>query len=108
MVHSPLTIVTAFRTNFMVRKITVFVSVNNTSGVQQNHPPPNPVLLLGKAASNWLKLQGLFVQPGCDADESSSDSSDFVAPLRDELAIHEMSYEQVISLIHQFDGCASE
>ena len=61
----------------MVRKITVFVFVNNTSGVQQNHPPSDPVLLLGKAASNWLKLQGLIVLPGCDADESSSDSSDF-------------------------------
>jgi hypothetical protein len=56
------------------------------------------VLLLGKAASNWLRRQGIFLLPGCDEDEStgSSDTSfDFVAPPCDEFAVHEMSYDLI-------------
>ena len=58
------------------------------------------MLLLGKAASNWLKRQGIFLLPGCDEDEStgstgSDTSSNFVAPSRDEFAVHEMSYDLI-------------
>ena len=37
-------------------------------------PVPDPVLLLAKATSNWLKLQNLVVLPGCSNDNSTSDS----------------------------------
>jgi hypothetical protein len=37
------------------------------------NPIPDPVLLLAKSTSNWLKRQSLFILPGCDSD-SSSDS----------------------------------
>jgi hypothetical protein len=40
------------------------------------------VLLLGKSASNWLKLQELVILPGCgDDDVSTSDSSGYEVSL---------------------------
>ena len=79
--------------NFMVRKITF-------SDIEGENPAPDPVLLLGKAASNWLNRQGIFVLPGCDEDESSSDSSDFVASLRDEFALRGWSYGMLVRPPH--------
>jgi hypothetical protein len=69
---------------YRVRKIT-FSQWNDVD----NNPAPDPVLLLGKAASNWLKRHDLFVLPGCDTDDDSSscNGSNFVASYRDEMAI---------------------
>ena len=53
-----------------VRKVT-FAASNHLN----MNPAPDPVLLLGKAASNWLKRQGLFVLPGCNDDDDNDNSS---------------------------------
>ena len=67
---------------FRIRKITF------SSRVDNQNPAPDPVLLLGKAASNWLKRNQLCLLPGCDdGDSSSGSSSDFVASFRDEMAV---------------------
>ena len=66
-----------------VRKITF-----SDSNAVNNNPAPDPVLLLGKAASNWLKRQKLNILPGCDGsddDNSRCNSSKFTASLCDEI-----------------------
>ena len=77
--------------NSTVRKITF-------SDVSGENPAPDPVLLLGKATSNWLKLQEICVLPACDEDESSSDSSDLVSPSSDAFALREWSYDMVTGM----------
>jgi hypothetical protein len=66
-----------------VRKIT-FCASNESE--KNQHPAPDPVLLLGKSASNWLKLQGIPLLPGCD-DDSSSDSSNCAVSFSVEAAV---------------------
>jgi hypothetical protein len=41
------------------------------SNVEEN-PAPDPVLLLAKAASNWLKRHEIEILPGCGDDDSST------------------------------------
>jgi hypothetical protein len=53
-----------------VRKVSFGVS---TSPV---NPAPDPVLLLAKAASNWLKRHNFAILPGCGDDDSGSTSDD--------------------------------
>jgi hypothetical protein len=50
-----------------VRKIT-FSDSNKTN----KNPAPDPVLLLGKATSNWLKCHQMVVLPAYDSDDDSS------------------------------------
>ena len=79
-----------------VRKITF-----SDSNAVNNNPAPDPVLLLGKAASNWLKRQELNILPGCDgSDDDHSDcsctsSDDTTAPLRDEMDVRKRSWDVV-------------
>jgi hypothetical protein len=40
------------------------------------NPAPDPVLLLAKAASNWLKRHDFAILPGCGDDDSASRSDD--------------------------------
>ena len=85
--------------NYRVRRITF-----SNSGDVTNNPAPDPVLLLGKAASNWLRFHGLSVLPGYDGDYSSSSSSDSssdsAASLRDELVVRGWSYDTVMRPSH--------
>jgi hypothetical protein len=53
-----------------VRKVSFAAS---TSPV---NPAPDPVLLLAKAASNWLKRHDFAILPGCGDDDSTSRSDD--------------------------------
>ena len=84
---------------YRVRRITF-----SNSGDITNNPAPDPVLLLGKAASNWLRLHGLSVLPRYDEDDSrsssSGSSSDSAASLRDELAVRGWSYDTVMRPSH--------
>jgi hypothetical protein len=72
-----------------VRKIT-FSTVGH---VNDNPAAPDPVLLLGKATSNWLKRQQLLLLSGCGSDDDDNDnsdgssSSDFVASFTEEMAV---------------------
>jgi hypothetical protein len=43
---------------------------------EMENPAPDPVLLLAKAASNWLKRHEILLLPGCGDDDSSSRSDD--------------------------------
>ena len=63
-----------------------------------NNPAPDPVLLLGKATSNWLKCQGLFLLPSYDnADDSDSScsTSDSVVTYREEMALRGWSSDML-------------
>jgi hypothetical protein len=53
-----------------VRKVSFGVST------EANNPAPDPVLLLAKAASNWLRRHELAILPGCGDDDSTSSSED--------------------------------
>ena len=66
-------------TKYGVRKIAFSTSHD------VNNPAPDPVLLLGKAASNWMKCQVLFLLPGCDISNDSG--LDFVKLFREEMAM---------------------
>jgi hypothetical protein len=57
----------AWRNEYRIRKITF----SNSNDVN-NNPAPDPVLLLGKAASNWLKRHGLVVLPSSDTNDYDS------------------------------------
>jgi hypothetical protein len=57
---------TLWRNNPKVRKISFTASGNS------DNPAPDPALLLGKSASNWLKRENLTVLPGCCEDSSNS------------------------------------
>jgi hypothetical protein len=56
------------RGTFKVRKISFSESTN------ANNPAPDPVLLLAKAVSNYLKRQNLIILPGCERDDDESTS----------------------------------
>jgi hypothetical protein len=90
-----------------VRKITF----SNSNKVHEN-PAPDPALLLGKAASNWLKCHEMVVLPACVGDDDSSSScsssissrcssdSGFVASFKQEMVVRGWSsdmFEQSLS-----------
>jgi hypothetical protein len=58
-----------------VRKI----SFSGRTDEDCNNPAPDPVLLVAKAASNWLKRNYLPILPGCCSDYDSTDSDDTVS-----------------------------
>ena len=61
-----------------------------------NNPAPDPVLLLGKATSNWLKCQGLFLLPSYDNGhdyDSSCSTSDSVVSYLEEMALRGLSFD---------------
>ena len=43
---------------------------------EKENPAPDPVLLLAKAASNWLKRHGIEILPVCGDDDSSTSYSE--------------------------------
>jgi hypothetical protein len=43
------------------------------------HPAPDPILLLSKAVSNWLKRCNLNVLPGYPVDEDEEGSSEIIS-----------------------------
>ena len=53
-----------------VRKITFVDHIQGEDG----HPAPDPRLLILKAATNWLKLHGLYLLPACGEDDKSTPS----------------------------------
>jgi hypothetical protein len=63
-----------------VRKNWFSKSVLSLDGTNNIHPAPDPLLLLVKAVSNWLKRQYFPILPGCDEDNStnSDDTCDCV------------------------------
>jgi hypothetical protein len=77
-----------------VRKITF-----SNSNKENENPAPDPALLLGKAASNWLKCHKMVVLPACVGDDDSSSSfsssissrrssdSGFVASFKQEMVV---------------------
>jgi hypothetical protein len=77
-----------------VRKVTF----SKSNKVNEN-PAPDPALLLGKAASNWLKCHEMVVLPACVGDDDSSSSasssissrrssdSGFVASFKQEMVV---------------------
>jgi hypothetical protein len=65
-----------------VRKITFCASHESK---ENQHPAPDPVLLLGKSTSNWLQLQDIPLLPTCD-DDSSLDSSNYTVTFSVEAA----------------------
>jgi hypothetical protein len=85
----PVTIENAWANNTMnVRKISFseLSTSNENTGSENMHVAPDPVLLLAKAASNWMKREGLHILPVCSDDESET-SSDYVMSLNEEWAI---------------------
>ena len=59
------------------------VTVQDEASVK--HPAPDPALLCGKATCNWLKRMKTPFLAGCD-DNSTSDSSDYIATYEEEAA----------------------
>jgi hypothetical protein len=54
--------------------------------MENKHPAPDPVLLLGRSTSNWLQLQDIPLLPTCD-DDSSLDSSNYTVTFSVEAAV---------------------
>jgi hypothetical protein len=46
------------------------------------HPAPDPMLLLLKAASNWLRRQDLYLLPACGAPDADDD--DYIITIEEE------------------------
>jgi hypothetical protein len=62
--------------------------------MKTQNPASDPVLLSGKATSNWLKRQPLFLLPGGDNDDDSDgSSSNFVTSFTEEMAVRGWSAE---------------
>ena len=64
-----------------VRKIQFSASIGSNHPTPDSvllHPAPDPILLLAKSASNYMKRDDLLVLPGFSDDDSTSDSSDDV------------------------------
>jgi hypothetical protein len=89
MVDVPLPIgINSTTTSINVRKVSfshLNESIQSDDGSNM-HPAPDPVLLCGKAAKNWLKRMKTPYLAGCD-DNSTSDSLDFVATYEEEAAL---------------------
>jgi hypothetical protein len=49
------------------------------------HNAPNPMLLVAKAGSNWLKLQNIEIIPGCDLDEDNNTDTHIYFKIADSL-----------------------
>ena len=73
-----------FRNGMKIRKISFSECTNMTN------PAPDPLLLLAKAASNWLKRCQMDLLPGCGEDDSNS--SDVVISIREEFKIRGWSH----------------
>ena len=88
---------------YRVRKITF-----SASHEVYNNPAPDPVLLVGRAASNWLKCQRLNLLPsrniGCAGSNSSGSNS--VASFREEMTKRRGWTSNILEQLHMNDGSA--
>ena len=68
----PVPMCMAWDSKIRVRKISF-----SPSNLINENPAPDPVLLLGNAASSWLKRQGLFILPGRYDGRDIDDNDDY-------------------------------